>query len=91
MAEKMTCPACNAHLSSVRTAFLDGDPCPNCGLSAAAALEVIAAIERGADEALTESAAKANQRADVAEAQVRRLQRKVERIKRAVEEEPDDY
>ena len=90
MSEKMTCPACNARLSSIRMAFLDGEPCPNCGLSASAALEVIAAIERGADEALTESTAKANQRADVAEAEVRRLRQKFARIKNLLDEGPDD-
>lgn len=52
--------------------------------------EVIAAIERGADEALTESTAKANQRADVAEAEVRRLRQKLARIKNLLDEGPDD-
>lgn len=32
MAEKIACPACDAHLSSIYSAFQEERSCPNCGL-----------------------------------------------------------
>jgi hypothetical protein len=40
MVAKMTCPACEAHLSSVLHAFEEGRPCPQCGLPSDAAVAV---------------------------------------------------
>lgn len=34
MSDKMTCPGCDAHTSSVLGAVERGEPCPYCGLSA---------------------------------------------------------
>jgi rubredoxin len=31
VSERMTCPVCGAHTSSVWAAFGDGRPCPHCG------------------------------------------------------------
>jgi hypothetical protein len=67
-------------------AFNEGESCPYCGLSAAAAAEVISASHRGADEALVESTAKAIQRADVAEREVQRLRRKLNEVRRLLDE-----
>src|SRR5438874_1990250 len=64
MSNKMTCPGCNAYLSSVRMAFEEGEPCPECGLSASAAIEVEAVRARRGDEKLQEQLAAALIRAD---------------------------
>lgn len=89
MADKMTCPACDAHLSSVLQAFREGDPCPVCGLPADAASAVLAAQKRGADVELVERLTKAEQRAGKAEAEAMRLREKLQRIKWAIEDEDD--
>ena len=85
MADKMICPACDAYLSSIAMAFRDSEPCPNCGLPAEAAVAVLAAQKRGADEALTKKYAEAETRAAEAEAEARRLREKLRRIKRELE------
>ena len=91
MADKMTCPACDAHLSSVLMAFEEGQPCPNCGLPAEAAVDVLAARKRGASEVLTQKYAAAETRAAKAEAEVRKLRAKLDRIKWELESDaPDD-
>ena len=52
MSEKMTCPVCNSHSSSVLRAVVEGDPCPNCGTPADVILEVEQLREQRADAAL---------------------------------------
>ena len=42
MADKMTCPGCGSHTSAILRAFDEGESCPTCGLSATAAVEIIA-------------------------------------------------
>lgn len=73
MSDKMTCPGCDAHSSTVLSRFNDGQPCKFCGLSAPAALEILAVRERQADAELTAKLEEALKRADKAEDQVRRL------------------
>jgi hypothetical protein len=85
MSNKATCPACDAHTSSVWTAFADGDPCPYCGLPAGAAEAFENARQRGADEALIEQAARAEQRATAAEERCRVLERALQEVGRRVE------
>lgn len=58
MSEKMTCPGCDAHSSSVRGAVVRNEQCPFCGLSAAAILERQGVRKSKADEALKEKVAK---------------------------------
>lgn len=67
MSEKMTCPGCDARLSSVLYAFQNGDPCPVCGLSAAAALEIQSVRNVQADSRLKERLEKAITERDAAQ------------------------
>ena len=90
MADKMTCPACTSHTSTIREAFLNGDPCPVCGLSAAAAMEIDTVRASRADAALREKYEQAVVHADRAEAEVSKLQRRLGRIERAMKDEPDE-
>jgi len=48
----MECPGCGSYSSSVLSAFHDDKPCPSCGLSAAAAWEILRVRKSRADEAL---------------------------------------
>lgn len=54
MSEKMTCPGCGSHSSTILTAFTDGRSCPQCGLSASAALEIQDIRQERADRQLRE-------------------------------------
>lgn len=83
----MTCPGCDARTSLVLARFLDGEPCPSCGLSAAAAAEVLDARKRGADADLTHRYAVAVKRADLAEAEVARLREKLDRVREALDDD----
>jgi hypothetical protein len=49
---KTDCPACRAYTSDVTAAVDRGEPCPYCGLSADAILEITAVRQARADEAL---------------------------------------
>lgn len=89
MSEKMTCPACTARLSDIRRAFLSGEPCPNCGLSADAALQIDSIKASMADEAVKQQAQEAIERADRAEAEVKRLERIVARMRWALSDDED--
>lgn len=73
MSDKMTCPGCEAHSSTVLNRFRNGDPCSFCGLSAEAALEIMEVREKRADAELKARLVDALKRADKAEDQVRRL------------------
>jgi hypothetical protein len=52
MADKMECPACNSWSSSIAMAVVNGRPCPVCGVSAEAIIEIYAVRETRATEAL---------------------------------------
>lgn len=52
MSEKMTCPACDSHLSSILRAFTEGRDCPSCGLPASVAWDLHRYRNRKADEEL---------------------------------------
>jgi|HubBroStandDraft_2_1064218.scaffolds.fasta_scaffold317797_2 hypothetical protein len=52
MSDKMECPGCGAYSSSVLIPVRDGQPCPFCGLSAAAISEIQGVRRARADEAL---------------------------------------
>ncbi len=80
MSRKMTCPACNAHTSSVFAAFEEGRPCPNCGLSAEAALEIDGVRQRRADEQLKAQAETAIKERDAAQRELRLVKARLERI-----------
>lgn len=85
MSDKMTCPGCDAHTSSVLGAVKRGEPCPYCGLSAETIERVRAAQARFGETVLTEQLAAALKRADVAEREAGNLRKKLDRIVAAVE------
>lgn len=80
MSRKMTCPACNAHTSSALAAFEEGRPCPNCGLSAEAALEILTVRQRQADEELKGKLEAAIKERDAAQRELRLVKARLERI-----------
>ena len=90
MSEKMACPACRSYTSSILRAYQEGQPCPACGLSAGATGEILAVQVRRADEQLKEQLEVAITERDRAKTEARRLAVHLERIKRAVADEPDD-
>jgi hypothetical protein len=73
MSEKMTCPGCGSHSSSVLADYRAEKPCRNCGLSWDAATEILDVQERTANEELKAKLAEALKRADKAEDKARRL------------------
>jgi hypothetical protein len=80
------CPACDVETSSILAGFRDQGQCPNCGLSAAAAEELVAAKRRGAEFFLVVQAAQAECRAQEAEREVARLRVVLERVRRVLAE-----
>lgn len=88
VADKMTCPGCDAHLSSVQRAYDRGEPCPNCGLSFLAMDELFrkrrtVAASRANDQ-VKQIADEALQRAGRLEAENQRLSRIVDAVKAAL-------
>ncbi len=86
MSAKEWCPACDAVTSNVRSAFERGEPCPHCGLSAAAAAELLAARARGAETELVERTARAELRAERAEGESARLRDVLTRARQVLAE-----
>lgn len=84
MSDKMTCPGCDAHTSSVLAAVERGDPCPYCGLSAETIERVRQAQARFGETVLTEQLTAALKRAEAAESEARDLRKKLDRIVTAV-------
>jgi hypothetical protein len=84
MSRKMTCPACSAHTSSVLAAFEEGRPCPNCGLSAEAALEIEGVRQRRADEELKARLEVVVKERDAAQQELRLVKARLERITKLV-------
>jgi hypothetical protein len=81
----MECPGCGGISSSVLGAVRDGEPCPFCGLSAAAIMEVSAVSRRRGDEQLKADLEAALLRAGKAEQDRDQLRRVLETVKRALE------
>lgn len=81
MSDKMSCPGCNSYTSSVLTAFKDDRPCPHCGLSAEATVELLAVREKVANDELKTKLTAALVRADKAERRVYRLEDAVREIR----------
>lgn len=88
MSDKMGCPGCGSHSSSILAAYEEGGPCPYCGLSAEAITQVIKARENHANEELIEKYTEAVARAELAERKVGFLEGKLERIGLLVKEKP---
>jgi hypothetical protein len=69
----MECPGCGAVSSSVLLKVADGEPCPYCGLSAAAVLEIAGVRRKQADEELKERLERALIDLDRAQAEAAKL------------------
>lgn len=80
MGRKMTCPGCNSHTSSVLAAFEEGRPCPQCGLSAEAALEIETIRQRRADEDLKARLEQAIKERDEAQRELRWAKHRLDRL-----------
>jgi DNA repair exonuclease SbcCD ATPase subunit len=87
----MTCPACDAHLSSVYSAFREERPCPECGLPHDAAVAVLKAAARGASEDLQRRYAEAEQRAAQAEREANALRNKIRAIEAEVNRSVEQF
>lgn len=84
MSEKMTCPACEAHLSSILRAFEEGRPCPECGLPSSAAVAVSRARRHHIEEAILERLVTAETQLAQALAENQRLAENIEAAKAAL-------
>jgi uncharacterized OB-fold protein len=80
------CPACDDETSTIWAAFERGEDCPYCGLSAAAAAELVEFRRRGAEFALVVSTAQAERRAQEAERESARLRKLLARAREALAE-----
>lgn len=80
----MECPGCGAVSSSVLVKVMNGDPCPFCGLSADAVLEIGGVRRKRADEELKERLATALAELDRAKAEAARLRGQVADARRAL-------
>ena len=67
MSIKETCPGCDARTTDVAAAFAADEPCPNCGLSASAAHEIMTVRGSRADDAIKAQFEELRLRADRAE------------------------
>lgn len=85
MSDKMECPGCGSYTSTIRRRFEDGLPCDLCGLPAEAAMAVLAAQVRGADQTLIERAAAAEKRAAELERENGHLRSQLADIRRVLE------
>lgn len=86
MSDKAYCPACDAATSNITAGFRERGECPHCGLSAAVAEEIAAAVIRGADAKLAQMAAKAEQRAQASEAKARFVAAQLKRVQTMIAE-----
>jgi len=80
----MECPGCNSYTSSVLAKVQQGEPCPRCGLSADAILEIGSVRRRKADEALKQQLEKALIERDRAVTEAAKLGRVLYAVRRAV-------
>jgi len=86
MSERMTCPACGSYTSSVLNRYYEGKPCPECGLSAAAAAEIIHIQQTKADEALKTRLTDTIRERDEATQKLAEAERRLDRLADGMEE-----
>lgn len=86
MSDRMTCPGCNVHTSSVLNAFENDRPCPHCGLSVEATAELLEVREKVANDELKTKLTAALLRADKAERRIYRLEDAIREIKGTLED-----
>lgn len=87
MSNKQECPGCESYSSSVLAAFERGEPCPYCGLSAAAALEIEAVKTSRADGALRERLAVVLRERDEMKRELDRSRSQLQRARSILNEE----
>lgn len=86
MSDKMTCPGCGSHTSSVWHAYIDGESMPCCGLSNGAIAELITIRDSRANDSIKAIADAAVKRANAAETELGKLRRQVQAVRDALEE-----
>lgn len=86
MSYKETCPGCDAHTSDVARAFANDQRCPSCGLSAAAAKEIMVVRQARADDAIKAEFAGLRLRADRAERDYERVNSVLSEIREVLRE-----
>lgn len=86
MADKMTCPGCDSHSSSVLADFERGDRCRFCGLSAEAAQEIMDIREKRANAAVEAAFKDLRVRLDKAERELATATRRLTAIRDALDE-----
>lgn len=84
MSLRAWCPACDGETSTLKSAFDHGEPCPYCGLSADAAAYILDLREHGAEALTLEHLAKAERRAERAEAAEREVRGRLNQIRQLV-------
>jgi hypothetical protein len=89
MTYKFTCPGCQTATSDNSRGFLDEGACPKCGLSGDVIREIWRVRESHATDEVKTQFEQLATRAGVAEAKVLRLERRLERIKEAVDDDGD--
>jgi hypothetical protein len=87
---KIDCPGCGSNTSEVARGYQEEGKCPKCGLSNDALHEIWRARESHANEQLKAQFEAMAVRAGLAEAKALRLERKLERIEKAVAGDGDD-
>jgi hypothetical protein len=80
----MECPGCGAYSSSVLIKVNDGEPCPFCGLSAEAIVEIGSVRREKADEGLKARLEKALVERGRAVTEAADLRRRLYAVRRAV-------
>ena len=80
----MECPGCGAYSSSVLIKVSDGEPCPFCGLSADAILEISSVRRVKADEALRQQLEKVLVERDRAVTEAAKLRNALYNVRSAV-------
>lgn len=78
----MTCLGCGSHTSSVLYAFQNGEPCPVCGLSATATLEIQGVRQVQADVRLKEQLEQAIKDRDSAQRELKWANHRLSRMQR---------
>lgn len=86
---KVHCPGCNGNTSDIARGYREEGKCPVCGLPQEVLREIWRARESHASVELKEQFESMAVRAGKAEAQVRRLTRKVDAVRDALEGEHD--
>lgn len=83
---KRTCLGCGSRSSDIGMAYVDHEPCPNCGLPASATSEILSARQRHADAKLAAEYEELVLRVGRAEAEAKRWRDAYFRVREIVRE-----